>query len=442
MSERSLVVTLASIGAKEKPALDENSFQQLLAAAYTLQEHKDDWPANRPRRDPAKVFSEIADARARILVDEHDFPSALSLIVNCLRSLTGADGASICLVNDGYLSCVACSGTAAKVPGGAVASNSLVATERLRNGRAFQSANARSDIRLEPSLCLELQIGSLLAVPIERNNQVAGLVELRWNDADAFDELDERTCELAIGLIGELLDREFGPVSATAPSIDEARVGKPSQNPHPVSPQNGETRMGHPILKPVMPKFDGLLEELRHEGSSSSLPTSSPAASSHLPVALSEGSPGAAVNNCRVCGHALNEKDDSCGNCGMPAHSTDDGMQSKWASMWFMQQATKAVKKENEQDRSERMWPLEEIKADSGGEPGSLQAGYSNANDENQNAENQNADTDADQSDEALAGAKRGPRSVLSVLKLHFKGRGIARKLSALVFMALLKKFS
>ena len=197
--------------------------------------------------------------------------------------------------------------------------------------------------------------------------------------------------------------------------------------------------MGHPILKPVMPKFDGLLEELRHEGSSSSLPTSSPAASSHLPVALSEVSPGAAVNNCRVCGHALNEKDGSCGNCGMPAHSTDDGMQSKWASVWFMQQAKKAVG--SEQNGRERMWPLEEIKADSGAEPGSPQAGDSDIKDYGQNAENQNADTDAEAGQE-LAGAKRGPRSVLSVLKLHFKGRGIARKLSALVFLALLKKFS
>jgi hypothetical protein len=434
-------VTFASTGANQKPALDENSFQQLLAAAYTLQEHNEgSLSSKRPRRDPAKIFPEITNTRTRMLVDDHDLPSALAVVSDCLRSLTIAEGASICLVNDGYLSCVACSGTAAKVPGGAVASNSLVATERLRNGRAFQSANARSDIRLEPSMCVELQIGSLLAVPIERNNQVAGLIELRWNDADAFDELDERTCELAIGLIGELLDREFGPVSAAASAIDQGEVAKQSQNPHPVSPQNGETRMGHPILKPIVPKFEGLLEELRHDASSSSLPTSSPAASSHLPVALSEVLPGAAANNCRVCGHALNAKDDFCGNCGMLAHSTDDGMQSKWASLWFMQQAKKAVG--SEQNRRERMWPLEEIKAESGAGAGLPKAGYSNGTAENQNAENQNAEADSDQPEEQLAGVKRGPRSVLSVLKLHLKARGMARKLSTLVFLALLKKFS
>jgi GAF domain len=431
-------VTFASTGAKQKPPLDEDSFQQLLAAAYTLQEHNGGLPTKSPRRDPAKISSEIAHTRTQVLANDRDFASALAVVSDCLRSLTSVDGASICLVNDGYLSCVACSGTAAKVPGGAVASNSLVATERLRNGRAFQSANARSDIRLEPSLCLELQIGSLLAVPIERNNQVAGLVELRWTDADAFDELDERTCELAVGLIGELLDREFGPVSAEASAIDEPEVAKQSQGPHPVSPQDGETRMGHPIFEPITPKFDGLLEDLRHDAASLS-ESDRPASSVSSPVPVSEVSPDAAANNCRVCGHALNAKDDFCGNCGMLAHSTDDGMQSKWASLWFMQQAKKAVG--SEQNRRERMWPLEEIKAESGAGAGLPKAGYSNGTAENQNAENQNAETDSNQPEEQLAGLKRGSRSVLSVLKLHLKARGMARKLSTLVFLALLKKF-
>ena len=178
--------------------------------------------------------------------------------------------------------------------------------------------------------------------------------------------------------------------------------------------------MGRPILKPITPKFDGLLEELRHDAAS--LPESDlPASSVSSPVPVSEVSPGAAANTCRVCGHALDGKDDFCGNCGMLAHSTDDGMQSKWASLWFMQQAKKAVG--SEQNRSERS--------------GLPKAGYSNGT-----AENQNAETDSNPPEEQLAGVKRGPRSVLSVLKLHLKARGMARKLSTLVFLALLKKFS
>ena len=125
-------MTFASPGARQNPILDENSFQQLLAAAYILQEHNDALRARNARHDPARIASEIASTRSQILADGQDFASAALLIADCLSSLTGANGASICMVNDGYLSCVACSGTAAGVPGGSMASNSLVGTELLR----------------------------------------------------------------------------------------------------------------------------------------------------------------------------------------------------------------------------------------------------------------------------------------------------------------------
>ena len=176
-------MAFAFSGANRKLALDQDSFQRLLAAAYTLQENKDVLRAGSSEHDSASVFSEIATLRSQILarvdavesdaVNPKDAAAkpktaadAAALVANCLRRLTKADGASVCLIVDGYLRPTACSGSIAKVSGGSVASNSLVATERLRNGRAFQSANACSDIRLGPSLCVDLQIGSLLAFPI------------------------------------------------------------------------------------------------------------------------------------------------------------------------------------------------------------------------------------------------------------------------------------
>ncbi len=426
----------AATGAKQKPVLDENTFQQLLAAAYTLQENNAALRSKKPRREAARIFSEINNVRARIMVDDHDFAAALTMVVDCLRKLTSADGASICLVSDGYLSCVACSGMAAKVPGGSVASNSLVATERLRNGRTFQSANARGDIRLEPAMCVELQIGSLVAVPIERNNEAAGLVELRWKDASAFEAWDERICELAVGLIGELLDREFGPVIAAAPVPDQAVAEgqRQKQNPHSFeyaqgefcSPQDGETRMGHSILKLTPMNLEELREESEHG------PRLAPVAPPAVPV--SEVSTGAAANTCRVCGHALNAKDDFCGNCGMLAHSTDDGMQSKWASMLFMQRAQKTVDKG--QSRAEHMWPLEGARAER-----ATTVLTESSNLCNEEVEAEEAEPILDDAAQGVAG-KRGPRSVLSALKSQLKARGMARKLSAVIFLALMKKIS
>jgi len=176
--------------------------------------------------------------------------------------------------------------------------------------------------------------------------------------------------------------------------------------------------MGHPILKPIMPKFDGLIEELRQD--ISSLPASSVPQSSPLPVA--EVSPDAAANTCRVCGHALNGKD-SCGNCGMPAHSTDDGMQSKWASMWFMQQAQKAV--ETGDDQRERLWPIDELSAKKNPTAASLELGRPNLTDEE--IQKLRANVDPDVTEEFLADVKRGPRRVLSILKAQFKVRASGR---------------
>ena len=103
-------MTFASLSARQEPILDENSFQQLLAAAYILQEHNDALRARNERHDPARISSEIASTRSQILADGQDLATSLALLADCLRSLTSADGASICLVKDGYLSCAACSG--------------------------------------------------------------------------------------------------------------------------------------------------------------------------------------------------------------------------------------------------------------------------------------------------------------------------------------------
>src|SRR3954453_2573726 len=232
--------------------LDQDSFQQLLGAAYTLQENKDVLRAGSSENDSASVLSEIAALRSQILthpnvakpqvVNSKDAEAkpktaaeAAALVADCLRRLTKADGTSVCLIVDGYLRPTACSGIIAKVSGGSVASNSLVATERLRNGRPFQSANACSDIRLGPSLCVQLQIGSLLAFPIERQNEIAGIIEVRWTKAAAFSAGDERICQLMAGLMREVLEGGDGGVNASSQAASHPAGQLSSANVTPIT---------------------------------------------------------------------------------------------------------------------------------------------------------------------------------------------------------------
>jgi hypothetical protein len=372
-----------SPSAARKLALDEDSFQHLLEAAYTLQENKDVLRAGSSENDSASVFSEIAALRLQILahpnlakphvVNSEDAEAkpktageAAALVADCLRRLTKADGTSVCLIVDGYLRPAACSGTAAKVLGGSVASNSLVATERLRNGRAFQSANACSDIRLGPTLCVELQIGSLLAFPIERQNEIAGLIEVRWTQADAFSDGDERICQLMADLMGEVLGGEDGGVNPSVPASQNAVFE---------------------IIKPPTPATNQ----------------------------TEDGIPAVDVHACRVCGKPLITDNSFCGSCGMLTAAADDTLQGKWASMWFMQQAQKAV--ETEERQGERRWPLH-AKAQDVNASGTPRT---------PSPESPSDDIGTDQTAETIAEPKRSPRGVLAVLKSRLRARAMGQ---------------
>lgn len=384
-------MTFPPAGAR-KLALDEESFQQLLAAAYTLQENKDVLQAGNSEQNSAAVFSEIAALRSKILsppasgnapAKPRNANQAAALVAQCLQRLTKADGASVCLIVNGYLKCAAFAGTAVKVPGGSVASNSLVATERLRNGSTFLSANACSDIRLDPSQCVKLQIGSLLAVPITVKSDVAGLIELRWRKAEAFRDGDERICQLLVGLMSEVL------------GSDAAQVNPPVALPVQVTaPRKAIAEMVKPVAGAENP---------------SELAPSTPAG---------EGTQGATTDrSCRVCGKPLQDDVNFCGNCGMLSASPDNDLQGKWASMWFMQQAQKAV--DPSADRRERLWPIEHASA-------VVPSSKTSAPDSNP-VEGEGSDSDA--ADEASAGARRRPRGVLSVLKAQLRTRSGDRKL-------------
>jgi hypothetical protein len=312
-------VSSLSTRPRSKPLLDEAGFQQLLAAAYVLQQHNDTVRAKDPRLDTAWIFSEIAQTQAQVREPGVDSSAAMVLVADRLRKVTDSSGATICLLSDGVLSCAAESGTAAAVRGGSIASNSLVANERLRNGREFHSSDAQRDTRLDLATCRELSIGSLLAVPIQRSGEIAGVVELRWSKPDAFHECDVRTCELMASLVAEILDTkttESEPI-AVEPQTFEPRIFKPCP----------DTQI-EATPEPTAHSFSRETHE----------PFADPSA---LPDEVSQ----APAPECRVCGRPFGEDEAFCGNCSMPrvAVSPTENLQSKWASMWFMQQAQEGL---------------------------------------------------------------------------------------------------
>jgi len=300
-------VSSLSIGPRSKPLLDEAGFQQLLAAAYVLQQHNDTVRAKDPRLDTAWIFSEIAQAQLQVRKPGVDFSAAMVLVADRLRKVTDSSGVSICLLSNDKLSSAAESGIAAAVRGGSIASNSLVANERLRNGREFHSSDAQRDTRLDIATCRQSAIGSLLAVPIQRSGEIAGIIELRWSKRDSFHECDVRTCELMASLVTEILDTK---TSEPEPTAIEPQPFKPWPDTQ------------------IEPTPEAAFSPDTHE------------AFTHPPAL-----PEAPAPECRVCGRPFGEDEAFCGNCSMPrvAVTPTKDLQSKWASMWFMQQAQESL---------------------------------------------------------------------------------------------------
>jgi hypothetical protein len=310
---------------KHKPAVDEAGFQQVLAAAYVLQQHNDSLRAKDPRLDTGWILTQVAETQSLLHAGSFGLEAATKLIADRLRSMTDAAGVSISLVSDGYLHRIAESGAPAKVPGSSIASHSLVATERLKNGRPFQSADAQKDIRLDIPGCRELGVRALLAVPIQQLRKVTGVVEVRWNQPDAFYECDVRTCQLTAGLVAEILEREGGSwlrpdPDPQASSVQSAFELAADEDPVSKTPDpNGEAE----------PSEDAPMPEATSPDSGSDSPATSKQPSDILAA------------KCRVCGRPFLANEAFCGNCSMPrvAGAAAENLQSKWASLWYMQQA-------------------------------------------------------------------------------------------------------
>ena len=299
-------MTFSSTGAKSKPILDEGGFQQLLAAAYVLQQHNDSLRAKDPRLDAAWIFAQITETETLVRHGNLDFPQAAKLVGERLCKMTGAVSVSVCLLNDESAECVAETGVAAKKQGQSIAASSIAATERVKNGRQFQSLDAQADSRIDNELCRQLGVRSLLAVPIQRSDEITGLIEIRWGLTDALHECDVRTCRLMTNLLAEMLGREN--LSNAQPSQAWVPAHKPEE------PEHDETTSQPADLGDV-----GDVNESSGEQAGQDL-----------------------ASHCRVCGRAFSEDEAFCGNCSLPrvaATTNSDGLQSKWASMWFMQQA-------------------------------------------------------------------------------------------------------
>ena len=293
-----------------RPVLDVDSFQQLLSAAYVIQQENDGVRAAKARPDHSQCLAEIVETQKQIQTRQLELSSAANLIAERVQRITQAAGVAVGVVKkEDQVSYVAALGTAADSAGSLEPLAACLSANCIRHGEILQCPDAEADFRLIPEICRALGVKSLIAVPVYHEGTIAGVLEVRFAAGNAFQEQDVRSCQLMAGLVAEAIARAAEQEWKQVLAAERATMLE--------------------ALERIKPQLERLAETPAHEAKPAPTPAAAPAT-------------GVACH----CGNWLGADESFCGLCGTPRNkekSANRDLQSKVASLWHMQQAAKQL---------------------------------------------------------------------------------------------------
>lgn len=325
---------------KNKPVLDERTFDKLLRAAYVLQEHnrkmrKLEEPTetqsaglheqeqqsatqapllaskleseenSRSEGDYTLTLAEIVEAQRQIQVRHLELDKAMALIAEKVARIASATGAAIGILKEKVVRYRAAAGPPALPVGSEVPIAKAICAASVRTGQVIRSDDVNTEVLFDPEPCRQRGILSLLAVPIYYDDDIVGALELYFDRIHGYAEQDIHTCQLMAGLVTEAIGRD-----------GELKLKKSMA---------AERSTMLAAIEKLQPELAALAEN-------------HPA-----PAARTDMSPGVVAAEkppCWKCGSKLVGEEQFCGKCGAPRVTDNDespGMQSKLSSAWHMQ---------------------------------------------------------------------------------------------------------
>jgi hypothetical protein len=306
-----------TISPQDRPALDESTFQQLLEAAHVIQELKAFEVAGHPKSDAAEALAKIVETQDLLRSQAGDLQTAANLIAERLQEITHATGVAVAVMRENQLEYCAATGDAAGLTGSRLAPESGVSP----------------DGQLSTEFVREIGGKSSMALPLHHEGKLAGLLEVRFVDADSIQEPEIRSCQLMAGLMTEAIaraiDKEWRQTLAAEraamldalerikPQLERLAVGsaenltKPAE--HAAAPAESVVKPAPEIapLRVTVP-----IRETRAKSSRDTL--------------------------CPQCGYQFGERELFCGRCGTarPAGTLPSiDLQSNYGSRWHERQA-------------------------------------------------------------------------------------------------------
>jgi len=317
------------------------------------------------------TLAQIVETQQQILTRRLELENAMALVAQRAAEMTKAAGSAIAIVEaqtdvkktdakkiDGKkLRYRAASGLLTLARGSEVAMETALCFNCLRSGEVIRGADVNSDFLIDGEQCRRRGIGSLIVVPIYRDSGIAGALELYFASANAFTEQDVHSCQLMAGLVTEALARDAGASSRKSLAAERATMLEALEKLRPnlaalmENPARKESVAGSAAPAASAPIAVAPMLSPAAAGISPAGLAANPSLPNPPAVSLAANVPGAVVLKkpatpvffCRRCGHELVGEEMFCGKCGSPRTSEyqPPTMQSKVASLWQMQQASK-----------------------------------------------------------------------------------------------------
>lgn len=156
---------------------------------------------NAALREDAERLSAIIATQREIAGKGREFAPVLSRIAEQTQHLTSASGVAIDLIEQNELVSRTATGIAAHALSEWNRMILEISLECFRTGEIFRCEDAEADSRLNPAICRQVGLRSMIVVPLYQDGPAAGVLKILSGEPRAFSERDVRVAQIMAGLV-------------------------------------------------------------------------------------------------------------------------------------------------------------------------------------------------------------------------------------------------
>ena len=287
-----------------KLTLDQDSFEELLAAAYVVQEHTNQLHGVAQGSESSPALAEIVETRRLLQNECLNFEAAADLIAKRTQRVIKASAVTVGVLKEGKLCYQSSAGATTVQSGEPVPPNSY-----LNRGEPIECSDTAKSAERFLQIAAQKGVKALLVIPLYRDQRFLGFLELQSEQPNSFHEGDVRAAQLLGSLLVETFDfkRKTSPYSL---SEEHEKMLKLLED-----------------LRPELARLEGgEPRTLRSEQSGATQPVIGAE-----PPSATKTDPGISTTmiSCRTCGNTLVQGDLFCGACGTRSEESVDEDLSK-----------------------------------------------------------------------------------------------------------------